>query len=291
MTKNMKNIIVMIVIDTFYISVTRSKLALLVANNIRGCYVAIRPNFELLCRKWLRDTEHNNHVPAVPARRYSVAGGILFAVDDNVQEFGNDYLPVPPRPPQQQRNPIASNMNNIDDGEDAFVHPESVAPDQIGIAISDIEATESDPLNFNQSVNSVNAGKPREYGQSMDIGDIGDLNNSEGRSGNTSDGSNGGNHRDGEENLPMLSTILSMLSMMNSQNMFYMISDEMIDVRAVQVPESSEVPDEPNDRNHVWIAGPTTYIDPFRRTSGGFALYGRRRSVSVMTTVPEKESQ
>lgn len=52
--------------------------------------------------------------------------------------------------------------------------------------------------------------------------------------------------------------------------------------QAHQVEEPEEAEEQP------WIARPPTYIDPFRRTTGGFALYGRRRSVCVMTTVPEK---
>lgn len=37
----------------------------------------------------------------------------------------------------------------------------------------------------------------------------------------------------------------------------------------------------------AWVPGPFSFIDPFRRTSGGFQIYGRRRSVCVMTFIPE----
>lgn len=62
-------------------------------------------------------------------------------------------------------------------------------------------------------------------------------------------------------------------------------SSEGQDVGDVDDQPVEEVEEQAVER---WIPGPSQFVDPFRRTSGGFALFGRRRSVCVLTTVPER---
>lgn len=104
---------------------TRSKRKLLLKNGItKYCRVAIRPNYEALCRQYLGDTNGSNAVNStdnnngtdgtnidhfgisgnkpgrVTSRRVTISGTNLFNVDGNVQSFGsNDCVPGVPGVP------------------------------------------------------------------------------------------------------------------------------------------------------------------------------------------------
>lgn len=196
------------------ILVTRSRLAMLLANNIRDCFVAIQPNFELLCRQWLRDNEPsapNNRLPA--RRRHSVAGGMLFAVDGNVREIGNDFLPLPPRQQLVNRNLIAPNMNDEALYDDIFAQPVQpaaflerdanmagrvgvvggghVANEAIAQSVGNGDDITGDPVNPANpvvSVNSNQAAVEAEENQPMDMMEIHAPNISNGSNGNTNNG-------------------------------------------------------------------------------------------------------
>ena len=56
-----------------------------------------------------------------------------------------------------------------------------------------------------------------------------------------------------------------------------------------QHQEDEKTDDADNQTTQPWTPGPSRFVDPFRGYNGGFQIYGRRRSICVMSTIPETQ--
>lgn len=236
----------------FIALVTRSKAALFRAHRIRECFVKIMPNFEWLCRQWLRDTERN----PMPARRYSIAGALVFAVNGEVRDFGNDFLPPlpPPNGAIGLRHDVQVGGVVVDNPIEMPEHIEDQHDEQAEKAeqavINPVEIDEIQAAQGEQEDASI--GNNKNYPTEMDA----EIENQHGE---------------------------------QIENDELVEDDPMVSVDGAQAEVAVVNPaEEVVPENRPWIAGANRFVDPFRRTSPGFALYGRRRSVCVMTTIPEK---
>lgn len=253
--------------------------------NIKNCHVKIRPNFRMLCMQYLRDTAttvRGANIRAAPAeiagpsgpsgnagnvdninggnnlargcrilgRRTSLGGMNLFNVDGIVHDYGSDFLPILPASRQIHSNqPIQS--------------AQTMHVDEIG----DIDADNSSMAQMDETDETLQIDENiRPYlridklrGEDFAVckaRDNGDNNNETEASMNVNEP---GANKEAD------------VAVLNDTRMGRM------DVGTVE-------PDEPN---HQWSPGPSQFIDPFRRTAGGFALFGRRRSICVLSTIRE----
>lgn len=214
---------------TLFFSVTRSTTRILQKYKLRRSIVAIRPNFELLCRQWLQQPsqkQKSSDAGKIKSRRTTIAGSTIFSVDGVVKEVGSDYLEAP--------SPSIRPFLRIGAMRGSDFRNPNASVDVVG------------EKGNGSSVGTVSTGAG-DAGDTGDAGDVGQLKQ----------------HINSAKSSDPTATTSSEPTASTSS----MTSDAS---------------------GSAWIARPHNYIDPFRRTAGGFALYGRRRSVCVMTTVPEE---
>lgn len=91
---------------SFFLTVTRSRLRMMIDNGVRDCFVAISPRLADICHMWLRRVRRMqvvqaaqaaqaaHTVPPIRQRSASVASARnLFSVNNQIREFGSDFLP------------------------------------------------------------------------------------------------------------------------------------------------------------------------------------------------------
>lgn len=247
-------------------------------HKVRHCFVAITPNFEALARQWL-DQNHQNEQPQqqsqsdtpvssgpsnssapgkVERRRATVGSSFLFSVDGNIREFGNDYLPPPPsvrpflrigRMHGSDFQASAENVDNIDaadpendDNVDDNHFNSNVADDD---EANDVETTE----NANTNSNNID-----------DVDSSGSL--------------------DATKSLNAIETKDTIESIESANENDVVTAEPSNSFDAMDTSEATETESTASTASSqsAWIAKPSSYVDPFRRSAGGFALYGRRRS-------------
>lgn len=211
------------------------------------------PNFELLCRQYLRDTENISNGSArserplpVTTRRSTVSSTNLFNVDGVVNEMGSDFLPRPGR-----------NSFLYFTYFTHFSNFQNRYHDYTFLIYFFVLYFFSYPVYPVSTANNANDGLVQQERQVHEGREVDPIDVTE-------------DTNDSNDPRPIVSTVERV---------------ELIEPQGTQVEEAQSISDEPGPSG--WVPTPSRFIDPFRRTSGGFQIYGRRSSVCVMTSVPE----
>lgn len=304
----------------FIISVRRSETRALNKYKIRECFVRIESNYTALCLQWL------NRTNAVRAdfcplgrlghrgRRSSVAAMNLYEIDGSIREVGFDdlnpvpraqYIPqaAPPDSEEEDEDEVFCLSQNYDSDEsdsDLTYCSEiegNVGNPENGIAPLDAsqacEQTEQANENNSETANSANASylnnETNENRENVE---------------NTDKSGNGGNVVETGKWFKFIILILCLLRyrIMRIINLNYIVtmtgnnmdvninSINNIDTIDTNAPGPSRPlrPLQPSDPSDLASTSRAVLYDPFKRSKNlPFAMYGRRRSISVFDSIPE----
>lgn len=220
---------------------------------IKNCSVAIRPDLPTICLQYLRETAQTERVaPTAPTAPIAPNENADRAVQANAGRI------------QVRRTTISGttlfNVNGIVQ-DVGFDHLPTLMPN-VAVVTADVEM----PERIGNESNAV---------PNQGVGRVGgDVEVSESISNEPN--AIGGADQDVGDDVEMPESISNEPNAIDGANGNQSVGDDS------KVPEKNKVM--PGNAAMPRIGH---YIDPFRRTPGGFALYGRRRSVCVLPTISE----